>query len=217
MVAATTPARKPKPVTNRTFKAATLDAKDCMHCGKTSIYHYGRYDYRCDQQVPPVVPPILTSEEIATERARVAAMKRAWTKTASGAASTKKFYDSKARQDYQRAYKRRPESKAMTALLKATKRAEIKELVRATKSRPCMDCGGSFNAVCMDFDHRPGETKIFSIGHAKNRTIEAVRLEMVKCDIVCANCHRIRTFVLRDHCIPCGVQRSVIPTTREQP
>jgi len=60
---------------------------------------------------------------------------------------------------------------------------------------PCADCGGVFPACCMDFDHLPGSVKTNSVGtmvaHGHNR--EAVLAEIAKCDLVCANCHRIRT------------------------
>lgn len=62
-----------------------------------------------------------------------------------------------------------------------------------------MDCGQCFPAVCMDFDHRPGEIKIASVA----RVIQAGKLEdlyaeIAKCDLVCANCHRLRTKRRRD-------------------
>jgi hypothetical protein len=63
------------------------------------------------------------------------------------------------------------------------------------KEAPCMDCGDSFPTECMDFDHRPDEQKSFSISsgimYKYNR--EAILKEVAKCDLVCANCHRIRT------------------------
>lgn len=62
------------------------------------------------------------------------------------------------------------------------------------KVLPCMDCGKFFPPVCMDFDHRPGTEKKFNIsGGACLRRAEAFQDEIMKCDLVCANCHRIRT------------------------
>lgn len=62
------------------------------------------------------------------------------------------------------------------------------------KNKPCMDCGNSFPAVCMDFDHRPGEVKLFNIsGEGHGHPWKDVLNEIQKCDLVCANCHRIRT------------------------
>ena len=66
------------------------------------------------------------------------------------------------------------------------------ERLRKLKDAPCMDCGNRFPPECMDFDHVRG-VKAFEISRAAARTEEAVRAELAKCDLVCANCHRIRT------------------------
>lgn len=70
---------------------------------------------------------------------------------------------------------------------------EAQSRVEALKDKPCMDCGNSFPPECMDFDHRPGEEKLFAIGMIKTRSWAAIQQEVAKCDLVCANCHRIRT------------------------
>jgi hypothetical protein len=74
-------------------------------------------------------------------------------------------------------------------------RAERKRIVNEAKSKPCMDCGHSFPPECMDFDHRPGEVKIGCVGTLRAWTapIEMIIEEIAKCDLVCSNCHRIRT------------------------
>lgn len=61
------------------------------------------------------------------------------------------------------------------------------------KSLPCLDCGNVFPPECMDFDHRPGAVKLFSIGMNLRRSWSSIEAEIAKCDLVCANCHRIRT------------------------
>lgn len=61
------------------------------------------------------------------------------------------------------------------------------------KSKPCTDCRLSFPAYVMDFDHVRGE-KEFGIAHGIHTyTLDEVLLEIAKCDLVCSNCHRIRT------------------------
>ena len=60
------------------------------------------------------------------------------------------------------------------------------------KSAPCMDCGGTFPPECMDFDHVRG-TKSFNVGENFYISEEKLLAEVAKCDLVCANCHRIRT------------------------
>jgi hypothetical protein len=75
------------------------------------------------------------------------------------------------------------------------RRRGLGERVAELKDRPCMDCGGSFPSYVMDFDHREGEEKIGGIAnlvHSGNWV--KLEAEIAKCDLVCANCHRIRTF-----------------------
>ena len=77
----------------------------------------------------------------------------------------------------------------------AVERRERTAYLEQLRSVPCMDCGGVFPAVVMDFDHVPerGE-KLFGLGGSDvGRTMAELRAETAKCDVVCANCHRLRT------------------------
>lgn len=71
--------------------------------------------------------------------------------------------------------------------------------VRPLKEVPCADCGQSYPHYVMDFDHRPDEVKSFGIASARrmSKTLEEILAEVQKCDVVCANCHRERTFQRR--------------------
>ncbi len=71
-------------------------------------------------------------------------------------------------------------------------------LIAKYEGTPCMDCGGVFAWCAMDFDHRPGtvkELKIGAVGSKKAipKRIAQIEKEITKCDIVCSNCHRVRT------------------------
>lgn len=57
--------------------------------------------------------------------------------------------------------------------------------------KPCTDCKNIFPPECMDFDHIRGKKK-FSIGSGM-RSRALILEEIAKCELVCANCHRIRT------------------------
>ena len=72
-------------------------------------------------------------------------------------------------------------------------------IISAAKEVPCADCGISYPSYIMDFDHRGDKT--FSIGSSRTR-VSAARLlaEIAKCDVVCANCHRARTYLRRHPC-----------------
>ena len=60
------------------------------------------------------------------------------------------------------------------------------------KRAPCLDCGDAFDPCCMDFDHVRG-SKSLSIARMYTTAWDKVLAEIAKCDLVCANCHRIRT------------------------
>lgn len=65
--------------------------------------------------------------------------------------------------------------------------------IAALKDHPCTDCGGRFPPECMDFDHRDSSTKRLTGVQLYSVDSEKVMAEIAKCDLVCANCHRIRT------------------------
>lgn len=72
-----------------------------------------------------------------------------------------------------------------------------RELVRQMKSRACADCGIQYPFYVMDFDHREGETKEYELNRIDRMTTRAILREIKKCDVVCANCHRVRTYKRR--------------------
>ena len=75
------------------------------------------------------------------------------------------------------------------------KRERMRAILRECKSRPCADCGGDFPFYVMDFDHREGEEKTAHVAMLVNMmSIERLLNEIAKCDLVCANCHRVRTY-----------------------
>jgi hypothetical protein len=71
--------------------------------------------------------------------------------------------------------------------------------VLSAKSKPCADCSGMFPEfafTAMEFDHVPERgTKKFMIGqaHLSKVSFASLESEIKKCDLVCANCHKIRT------------------------
>jgi hypothetical protein len=64
--------------------------------------------------------------------------------------------------------------------------------------KPCADCGGVFHPAAMSWDHLPGSGKtndVSSLVGRHNRA--AVLAEIAKCELVCANCHAVRSFERR--------------------
>jgi hypothetical protein len=76
------------------------------------------------------------------------------------------------------------------------RQAATLEYLRDLRRRPCQDCGGTFPPWVMDFDHRDPREKKFSIAAGKVLLKPRATLleEIAKCDIVCANCHALRTY-----------------------
>ena len=73
-----------------------------------------------------------------------------------------------------------------------------RKFVQEAKSRPCVDCGIQYPFYVMDFDHVRGkkvENIATMVGHA--RKLEVLVAEIAKCELVCSNCHRIRTYKRR--------------------
>ena len=78
------------------------------------------------------------------------------------------------------------------------RQAERKAFINTFKDAPCMDCGNSFPPYVMDFDHVGGD-KIQNVGEMGSYSVESILKEIAKCDLVCANCHRIRTHKRQQH------------------
>ena len=78
---------------------------------------------------------------------------------------------------------------------------ELREIIDKAKDKPCADCGRRFPPVVMDFDHVDPATKLFNIAACRARSVSLAALlaEMSKCEVVCANCHRIRTHGISPH------------------
>lgn len=72
---------------------------------------------------------------------------------------------------------------------------KIYSIISFIKNRPCQDCGRTYPPYVMDFDHRDIEIKNFTISPCVGSlAIKKLRNEIEKCDVVCSNCHRIRTW-----------------------
>jgi hypothetical protein len=61
-------------------------------------------------------------------------------------------------------------------------------------ARGCVDCGYKAHPAALDFDHRPGEIKTYAVCTMAGMSQALIDAEIAKCDVRCANCHRISTF-----------------------
>lgn len=97
-----------------------------------------------------------------------------------------------------------PRKKRCRACLQAEMLERVRkriDFINAYKmSRGCADCGWCGHPHALEFDHRPGEDKVADVTKMRIRgTMAQLIAEMKKCDVVCANCHRIRTAERRDY------------------
>ncbi len=56
----------------------------------------------------------------------------------------------------------------------------------------CADCGGIFPYYVYDFHHLDPSQKDVQFTVLRRRSWAAIRMELDKCALLCANCHRIR-------------------------
>ena len=89
-------------------------------------------------------------------------------------------------------------AKASTeAQRKREARDRNKEYIRQVKEKSvCADCGEKYHYSQMDFDHISGKKKHNLARYANSAvSISTIKDEIKKCEVVCANCHRYRTWL----------------------
>ena len=61
-------------------------------------------------------------------------------------------------------------------------------------NHPCIICGED-DPIVLEFDHRDPDKKCFGISDAcsRKKTVDVIKEEIKKCDVLCANCHRRKT------------------------
>lgn len=80
------------------------------------------------------------------------------------------------------------------------RRVFLRNFFEEVKDVPCLDCGVRYPPYVMHFDHL--SDKVFNISNASSLGVSMSRLraEIAKTEIVCANCHAIRTHKRRTEC-----------------
>jgi len=70
----------------------------------------------------------------------------------------------------------------------------IRDYVWSIKCKSsCADCGES-DPVVLEFDHLGVKNFSIALAATNGYSIEKINSEIEKCEIICANCHRRRTF-----------------------
>ncbi len=71
------------------------------------------------------------------------------------------------------------------------RRKQLRQKAIEHKGGKCQICGYSRCAEALEFHHRKDVSKSFGISHkGYTRSWQAVKTEIEKCILVCANCHR---------------------------
>jgi hypothetical protein len=55
----------------------------------------------------------------------------------------------------------------------------------------CQRCGGEFHPAVFEFHHKNPAKKEYSPSHALQQSWENFKMELDKCELLCANCHRM--------------------------
>jgi hypothetical protein len=94
---------------------------------------------------------------------------------------------------YKNYYNTVPKEKARILVKNKDYREELKRIVQELKSVPCMDCKQTYPYFVMDFDHQYDKKFQIATAVAQSMPLARILTEIEKCEVVCANCHRIRT------------------------
>lgn len=70
------------------------------------------------------------------------------------------------------------------------RRRELKRLAVEYKGGKCEDCGYCKSVSALEFHHVDPSQKDFAIGTIGSRSFEKLKVELDKCKMLCANCHR---------------------------
>ncbi len=81
------------------------------------------------------------------------------------------------------------------AVGRAERQKRLLDYIQAIKlERGCTDCGYRAHPSALEFDHLPEFLKEHRIATmAAGSTKAKIDAEIAKCEVVCANCHRVRT------------------------
>jgi hypothetical protein len=71
----------------------------------------------------------------------------------------------------------------------------LQDLHLFKEKKGCTDCRQHFPHYVLEFDHKPEFQKIDVVYRVlRNMGPEMAWKEVAKCDVVCSNCHKIRTY-----------------------
>jgi len=114
--------------------------------------------------------------------------------------SRKRYRSSEKGKAYDRKYSKSEVAKKGRARYQRKRYTEFRNKIAKYKlDVGCQDCGYNNRPEALDFDHLPGSNKDFVISKIVGKSWTKIEQEIAKCEVVCANCHRVRTVTRKQH------------------
>lgn len=109
-------------------------------------------------------------------------------------AAGKQKWCTECKRDYDRKYYQCPENKKRHNQKTKENQRKFVEWSNSLKEAPCKDCDTQYHPAAMQWDHLPQFEKTGNVADLQRRGNKNLILEEIaKCELVCANCHAIRT------------------------
>lgn len=129
-----------------------------------------------------------------TSEAQKAAMRR-YNASPKGRAARERYMQTERGREVQRLAKARSNRKNAESIRIASykrKSGQRERIDQIKQAAGCTDCGYSSHPAALEFDHVNGD-KSSNVSRLIGSTWDRIEAEIAKCEVVCANCHRIRT------------------------
>ena len=82
-----------------------------------------------------------------------------------------------------------PEFRKTTAQRKQTRGKELVKKLKQERGGKCENCNYNKCMAALHFHHKDATQKKFGIANCYRRSIKAIKAEIDKCQLLCANCH----------------------------
>ncbi len=104
----------------------------------------------------------------------------------------KKKYYKKNKEYYKEYHEKRKEKYKVKRKEKYNKRKKYIDQIKLESG--CVFCGYNEHPAALDFDHIDPLIKISNISNLLLGSLNSLQAEIAKCQVLCSNCHRIKTY-----------------------
>lgn len=81
---------------------------------------------------------------------------------------------------------------------KKRRKRRVYWLTKYKLAKGCFECGYNANSAALEFDHNDPSLKLFNISAGVSHSLKNLFLEIRKCQILCANCHNIKSYGVKN-------------------